>query len=133
MRWHPLHLHLCARRFTQLQRLTLLHWKTQLRPVLQVRPTGWDTLRLWPQGELEPAWISWGAHPDTLFRQLTTEFCPRLSSLKLSDCHGVTPDALVLLARACPQLHSLDVQHSTVSPTPSSGAPPTPSQKTGLS
>lgn len=48
--------------------------------------------------------------------QLVSESCPRLSFLKLSDCHGVTPDTLTMLARACPQLHSLDVQHSMVSP-----------------
>lgn len=28
---------------------------------------------------------------------------------------GVTPDALIMLAKACPQLHSLDIQHSMVS------------------
>lgn len=48
--------------------------------------------------------------------QLVSESCPRLTFLKLSDCHGVTPDTLVMLAKACPQLHSLDIQHSMVSP-----------------
>lgn len=48
--------------------------------------------------------------------QLVSEFCPRLAFLRLSDCHGVTPDTLIMLARACPQLHSLDLQHSMVSP-----------------
>lgn len=47
--------------------------------------------------------------------QLVSESCPRLTFLKLSDCHGVTPDTLIMLARACPQLHSLDIQHSMVS------------------
>ncbi|KAF6099321.1 F-box and leucine rich repeat protein 6 [Phyllostomus discolor] len=64
-------------RFSQLQRLTLIHWKSQL----------------------------------------VSESCPRLTFLKLSDCHGVTPDTLTGLARACPQLHSLDIQHSTVEST----------------
>lgn len=50
------------------------------------------------------------------FPQLVSESCPRLTFLKLSDCHGVTPDTLIMLAKACPQLHSLDIQHSTVSP-----------------
>lgn len=57
--------------------------------------------------------------------QLVSESCPRLSFLKLSDCHGVTPDALIMLAKACPQLHSLDIQHSMVSPM-SPGAPRKP-------
>ncbi|XP_012580562.1 PREDICTED: F-box/LRR-repeat protein 6, partial [Condylura cristata] len=70
----------CPPRFSQLQRLTLIHWKSQVHPVLK----------------------------------LISEFCPRLSFLKLSDCHGVGPDALASLARACPQLHSLDIQHSSV-------------------
>lgn len=48
--------------------------------------------------------------------QLVSESCPRLTFLKLSSCHGVTPDTLVMLAKACPQLHSLDLQHSMVSP-----------------
>ncbi|XP_054446676.1 F-box/LRR-repeat protein 6 [Pteronotus mesoamericanus] len=70
-------------RFSQLQRLTLIHWKSQVHAVLK----------------------------------LVSESCPRLTFLKLSDCHGVTPNTLVMLARACPQLHSLDVQHSTVEST----------------
>ncbi|XP_037348330.1 LOW QUALITY PROTEIN: F-box/LRR-repeat protein 6 [Talpa occidentalis] len=70
-------------RLSQLQRLTLLHWKAQVPAVLK----------------------------------LVSEFCPRLSFLKLSDCHGVGPAVLVSLARACPQLHSLDIQHSTVEAT----------------
>ncbi|XP_006879476.1 PREDICTED: F-box/LRR-repeat protein 6 [Elephantulus edwardii] len=71
---------LMPHRFSQLQKLTLLHWKWQLHAVLK----------------------------------LASEFCPRLTFLKLSDCHGATPDTLVVLAKACPQLHSLDLQHSAV-------------------
>ncbi|XP_059971875.1 F-box/LRR-repeat protein 6 isoform X3 [Mesoplodon densirostris] len=70
-------------RFSQLQRLTLIHWKSQVHPVLK----------------------------------LVSESCPRLTFLKLSDCHGVTPDTLTMLAKACPQLHSLDIQHSVVEST----------------
>lgn len=51
--------------------------------------------------------------------QLVSEQCPSLTFLKLSDCHGVTAEALGALARACSRLHSLDLQHSMVSP----GAP----------
>ncbi|KAM5281685.1 F-box/LRR-repeat protein 6 isoform 2-T2 [Ctenodactylus gundi] len=65
---------LMPNRFLQLQRLTLIHWKSQL----------------------------------------VSKSCPRLSFLKLSDCHGVTVDTLAMLARACSQLHSLDLQHSMV-------------------
>lgn len=53
---------------------------------------------------------------DLCLQQLVSESCPRLTFLKLSDCHGVTPNTLTVLAGACPQLHSLDIQHSTVSP-----------------
>ncbi|KAK1331794.1 hypothetical protein QTO34_007470 [Cnephaeus nilssonii] len=74
---------LMPNRFSQLQRLTLIHWKSQVHPVLK----------------------------------LVSESCPRLTFLKLSDCHGVTSDTLVMLARACPQLHSLDIQHSMVEST----------------
>ncbi|XP_006830946.1 PREDICTED: F-box/LRR-repeat protein 6 [Chrysochloris asiatica] len=74
---------LIPNRFSQLQRLTLLHWKCQVSPVLK----------------------------------LASESCSRLTFLKLSDCHGLTPDILVMLAKACPQLHSLDLQHSTVEST----------------
>nr|XP_051687138.1 F-box/LRR-repeat protein 6 isoform X1 [Oryctolagus cuniculus] len=74
-------------RFSQLQRLTLIHWKSQVQPVLKL-------------ASVSP--------------QLVGEHCPRLTFLKLSDCHGVTADALVALARACHQLHSLDLQHSVV-------------------
>ncbi|XP_053786100.1 F-box/LRR-repeat protein 6 isoform X3 [Desmodus rotundus] len=70
-------------RFSQLQRLTLIHWKSQVHAVLK----------------------------------LVSESCPRLTFLKLSDCHGVTPNTLTVLAGACPQLHSLDIQHSTVEST----------------
>ncbi|XP_053414307.1 F-box/LRR-repeat protein 6 isoform X3 [Nycticebus coucang] len=70
-------------RFSQLQRLTLIHWKSQIHRVLK----------------------------------LVGESCPRLTFLKLSDCHGVTTDALVMLAKACHQLHSLDLQHSMVEST----------------
>nr|XP_054355265.1 F-box/LRR-repeat protein 6 isoform X4 [Pongo pygmaeus] len=68
---------LMPNRFSQLQRLTLIHWKSQL----------------------------------------VGECCPRLTFLKLSGCHGVTADALVMLAKACCQLHSLDLQHSMVEST----------------
>nr|XP_027807699.2 F-box/LRR-repeat protein 6 isoform X2 [Marmota flaviventris] len=71
---------LMPNRFSQLQKLTLIHWKSQVHAVLK----------------------------------LVSEFCPRLTFLKLSDCHSVTTDALVMLARACHQLHSLDLQHSMV-------------------
>lgn len=74
---------LMPNRFSQLQRLTLIHWKSQVHPVLK----------------------------------LASESCPRLTFLKLSDCHGVTPNTLIMLARACPQLHSLDIQHSMVEST----------------
>ncbi|XP_043735606.1 F-box/LRR-repeat protein 6-like isoform X2 [Cervus elaphus] len=74
---------LMPNRFSQLQRLTLIHWKSQVHPVLK----------------------------------LVSESCPRLTFLKLSDCHGVTPDALIMIAKACPQLHSLDIQHSMVKST----------------
>ncbi|XP_063499784.1 F-box/LRR-repeat protein 6 isoform X3 [Symphalangus syndactylus] len=74
---------LMPNRFSQLQRLTLIHWKSQVHPVLK----------------------------------LVGECCPRLTFLKLSGCHGVTADALVMLAKACCQLHSLDLQHSMVEST----------------
>ncbi|KAM9198116.1 F-box/LRR-repeat protein 6 isoform 2-T2 [Dugong dugon] len=74
---------LIPNRFSQLQRLTLLHWKCQVHPVLK----------------------------------LASESCRQLTFLKLSDCHGLTPDTLVMLAKACPQLHSLDLQHSMVEST----------------
>ncbi|XP_033058067.1 F-box/LRR-repeat protein 6 isoform X5 [Trachypithecus francoisi] len=74
---------LMPNRFSQLQRLTLIHWKSQVHPVLK----------------------------------LVGESCPRLTFLKLSGCHGVTADALVMLAKACCQLHSLDLQHSMVEST----------------
>ncbi|XP_006162535.1 F-box/LRR-repeat protein 6 [Tupaia chinensis] len=70
-------------RFSQLQRLTLIHWKSQVHSVLK----------------------------------LVSESCPRLTFLKLSDCHGVTSDTLVMLAQACRLLHSLDLQHSMVEST----------------
>lgn len=64
--------------------------------------------------------LSWTTEPQSLLvlclPQLVGESCPRLTFLKLSDCHGVSPDTLVMLAKACPELHSLDIQHSLVSP-----------------
>ncbi|XP_052604083.1 F-box/LRR-repeat protein 6 isoform X3 [Peromyscus californicus insignis] len=74
---------LIPNRFSQLQRLTLIHWKSQVHPVLE----------------------------------LVSKFCPRLTFLKLSDCHNVTADTLVMLAKACCQLHSLDLHHSMVEST----------------
>ncbi|KAM4822473.1 F-box/LRR-repeat protein 6 [Urocitellus parryii] len=74
---------LMPNRFSQLQKLTLIHWKSQVHAVLK----------------------------------LVSEFCPRLTFLKLSDCHSVTTDALIMLAKACHQLHSLDLQHSMVEST----------------
>ncbi|XP_029420054.1 F-box/LRR-repeat protein 6 isoform X2 [Nannospalax galili] len=74
---------LMPNRFSQLQRLTLIHWKSQVHPVLK----------------------------------LVSESCSQLTFLKLSDCHNVTADTLVMLAKACCQLHSLDLQHSMVEST----------------
>ncbi|XP_027260029.1 F-box/LRR-repeat protein 6 [Cricetulus griseus] len=74
---------LIPNRFSQLQRLTLIHWKSQVHPVLE----------------------------------LVSKFCPRLTFLKLSDCHNVTADTLVMLAKACSELHSLDLHHSMVEST----------------
>lgn len=59
-----------------------------------------------------------------LLLQLVSKFCPRLTFLKLSDCHTVTAETLVMLARACCQLHSLDLHHSMVSPLPWVGGGP---------
>ncbi|XP_069882150.1 F-box/LRR-repeat protein 6-like [Dipodomys merriami] len=70
-------------RFSLLQRLTLIHWKSQVQPVLK----------------------------------LVSACCRRLTFLKLSDCHGVTTDTLLALAKSCRQLHSLDLQHSMVDST----------------
>ncbi|XP_055482395.1 F-box/LRR-repeat protein 6 isoform X2 [Psammomys obesus] len=74
---------LIPNRFSQLQRLTLIHWKSQVHSVLE----------------------------------LVSKFCPRLTFLKLSDCHNVTADTLVMLAKACCQLHSLDLHHSMMEST----------------
>ncbi|EDL29581.1 F-box and leucine-rich repeat protein 6, isoform CRA_d, partial [Mus musculus] len=74
---------LLSPRFSQLQSLTLIHWKSQVHSVLE----------------------------------LVSKFCPRLTFLKLSDCHTVTAETLVMLARACCQLHSLDLHHSMVEST----------------
>ncbi|EDL29578.1 F-box and leucine-rich repeat protein 6, isoform CRA_a [Mus musculus] len=81
---------LVPNRFSQLQSLTLIHWKSQVHSVLE----------------------------------LVSKFCPRLTFLKLSDCHTVTAETLVMLARACCQLHSLDLHHSMVSPLPWVGGGP---------
>lgn len=52
-----------------------------------------------------------------LLPQLVSKFCPRLTFLKLSDCHSVTADTLLMVAKACRQLHSLDLHHSMVEST----------------
>lgn len=57
------------------------------------------------------------SHVACIFPQLVIKNCPRLTFLKLSDCHGVTADTLVMLAKACGQLHSLNLQHSMVEST----------------
>nr|XP_023505018.1 F-box/LRR-repeat protein 6 isoform X1 [Equus caballus] len=64
-----------------------------------------------PQPALPQFWLT------LCLPQLVSESCPRLTFLKLSDCHGVTPDTLIMLAKSCPQLHSLDIQHSMVEST----------------
>ncbi|XP_060245189.1 F-box/LRR-repeat protein 6 isoform X3 [Meriones unguiculatus] len=81
---------LIPNRFSQLQRLTLIHWKSQVHSVLEMA---------------------------SLLPQLVSKFCPRLTFLKLSDCHNVTADTLVMLAKACCQLHSLDLHHSMMEST----------------
>ncbi|XP_013001233.1 F-box/LRR-repeat protein 6 isoform X2 [Cavia porcellus] len=74
---------LMPNRFSQLQSLTLIHWKSQVHAVLK----------------------------------LVSESCPRLAFLKLLDCHGITADILIMLAKTCGQLHSLNLQHSMVEST----------------
>uniref|UniRef100_A0A5F4W5E6 F-box and leucine rich repeat protein 6 n=1 Tax=Callithrix jacchus TaxID=9483 RepID=A0A5F4W5E6_CALJA len=93
-------------RFSQLQRLTLIHWKSQVHPVLKVRASGCPAHQLHLSVSLvdislpfpNPSWPS-------VSPQLVGESCPRLTFLKLSGCHGVTADALVMLQpRPCPQV-----------------------------
>ncbi|XP_042829450.1 F-box/LRR-repeat protein 6 isoform X2 [Panthera tigris] len=78
-----------------------------------VAPVGWPPRQERSQGGEEASRFSGVAYAQSL----VSESCPRLTFLKLSDCHGVTPDTLVMLAKACPQLHSLDIQHSMVEST----------------
>ncbi|XP_032171634.1 F-box/LRR-repeat protein 6 isoform X1 [Mustela erminea] len=78
-----------------------------------VAPAGWSPGQERSQGREEASCLSGVADAQSL----VSECCPRLTFLKLSDCHGVTPDTLVMLAKACSQLHSLDIQHSMVEST----------------
>uniref|UniRef100_A0A8C9DVI2 F-box/LRR-repeat protein 6 n=1 Tax=Prolemur simus TaxID=1328070 RepID=A0A8C9DVI2_PROSS len=95
------------------------------------QPALWRTVTLSPPLASRPAkggvkaekkllasleWLMPNRWP-SVFPKLVGESCPRLTFLKLSDCHGVTTDALVMLAKACRQLHSLDLQHSMVEST----------------
>lgn len=70
-------------RVSQRQRVTLMHWKSQVDSV----------------------------------SELVSKFCRRFTFLKLSGCHNVTADTLVMLTKACCQLHSLALHDSMVEST----------------
>lgn len=70
----------------------------------------------WPPVSCGPLPAVSQSHVACVFPQLVSESCPRLAFLKLLDCHGITADILIMLAKTCGQLHSLNLQHSMVSP-----------------
>ncbi|XP_032324183.1 F-box/LRR-repeat protein 6 isoform X4 [Camelus ferus] len=99
---------LIPNRFSQLQRLTLIHWKSQVHPVLKVESTAVVSFLEEAGPRMRKLWLTYSSQTTAILGALLGSCCPQLQVLEVSTGinHNITPLQLPVeaLQKGCPQL-----------------------------
>ncbi|XP_004837785.1 F-box/LRR-repeat protein 6 isoform X4 [Heterocephalus glaber] len=114
---------LMPNRFSQLQRLTLIHWKSQVHPVLKVESTAVVSFLEEAGSRMRKLWLTYSSQTTAILGALLSSCCPHLQVLEVSTSinHNNTPLQLPIeaLQKGCPQLQVLRLLNLTWLPKPS--------------
>ncbi|XP_072806109.1 F-box/LRR-repeat protein 6 isoform X3 [Vicugna pacos] len=117
---------LIPNRFSQLQRLTLIHWKSQLHPVLKVESTAVVSFLEEAGPRMRKLWLTYSSQTTAILGALLGSCCPQLQVLEVSTGinHNITPLQLPVeaLQKGCPQLQVLRLLNLMWLPRPSGRA-----------
>ncbi|XP_028356527.1 F-box/LRR-repeat protein 6 isoform X4 [Physeter macrocephalus] len=113
-------------RFSQLQRLTLIHWKSQVHPVLKVESTAVVSFLEEAGPRMRKLWLTYSSQTTAILGALLGSCCPQLQLLEVSTGlnHNSTPLQLPVeaLQKGCPQLQVLRLLNLMWLPKPSGRA-----------
>ncbi|XP_033058069.1 F-box/LRR-repeat protein 6 isoform X7 [Trachypithecus francoisi] len=99
---------LMPNRFSQLQRLTLIHWKSQVHPVLKVESTAVVSFLEEAGSRMRKLWLTYSSQTTAILGALLGSCCPQLQVLEVST--GINRNSIPLqlpveaLQKGCPQL-----------------------------
>ncbi|XP_072874619.1 F-box/LRR-repeat protein 6 isoform X3 [Chlorocebus sabaeus] len=102
---------LMPNRFSQLQRLTLIHWKSQVHPVLKVESTAVVSFLEEAGSRMRKLWLTYSSQTTAILGALLGSCCPQLQVLEVST--GINRNSIPLqlpveaLQKGCPQLQVL--------------------------
>ncbi|XP_064332779.1 F-box/LRR-repeat protein 6 isoform X3 [Camelus dromedarius] len=117
---------LIPNRFSQLQRLTLIHWKSQVHPVLKVESTAVVSFLEEAGPRMRKLWLTYSSQTTAILGALLGSCCPQLQVLEVSTGinHNITPLQLPVeaLQKGCPQLQVLRLLNLMWLPKPSGRA-----------
>ncbi|XP_034524679.1 F-box/LRR-repeat protein 6 isoform X2 [Ailuropoda melanoleuca] len=110
-------------RFSQLQRLTLIHWKSQVHPVLKVESTAVVNFLEEAGPRMRKLWLTCSSQTTAILGALLGGCCPQLQVLEVST--GINRNSTPLqlpveaLQKGCPQLQVLRLLNLMWLPKPS--------------
>ncbi|XP_032112056.1 F-box/LRR-repeat protein 6 isoform X2 [Sapajus apella] len=118
-------------RFSQLQRLTLIHWKSQVQPVLKVESTAVVSFLEEAGPRMRKLWLTYSSQTTAILGALLGSCCPHLQVLEVSTDINRNSIPLQLpveaLQKGCPQLQVLRLLNLMWLPKPPGrGAAPGP-------
>ncbi|XP_035132490.2 F-box/LRR-repeat protein 6 isoform X3 [Callithrix jacchus] len=118
-------------RFSQLQRLTLIHWKSQVHPVLKVESTAVVSFLEEAGPRMRKLWLTYSSQTTAILSALLGSCCPQLQVLEVSTDINRNSIPLQLpveaLQKGCPQLQVLRLLNLMWLPKPPGrGAAPGP-------
>ncbi|XP_065758883.1 F-box/LRR-repeat protein 6 isoform X5 [Muntiacus reevesi] len=117
---------LMPNRFSQLQRLTLIHWKSQVHLVLKVKSTAVVSFLEEAGPRMRKLWLTYNPQTTAILGALLGSCCPQLQVLEVSTGlnHNIIPFQLPIeaLQKGCPQLQVLRLLNLTWLPKPSGRA-----------
>ncbi|XP_023104549.1 F-box/LRR-repeat protein 6 isoform X2 [Prionailurus viverrinus] len=114
---------LMPNRFSQLQRLTLIHWKSQVHPVLKVESTAVVSFLEEAGPRMCKLWLTYSSQTTAILGALLGGCCPQLRVLEVST--GINRNSTPLqlpveaLQKGCPQLQVLRLLNLMWLPKPS--------------
>nr|XP_019572687.1 PREDICTED: F-box/LRR-repeat protein 6 isoform X2 [Rhinolophus sinicus] len=110
-------------RFSQLQKLTLIHWKSQVHSVLKVESTAMVSFLEEVGPRMRKLWLTYNSQTTAILGALLGSCCPQLQVLEVSS--GINPNNTPLqlpveaLQKGCPQLQVLRLLNLMWLPKPS--------------